>query len=74
LKNTVFKFTAGMMKTKMIAIIWQMFVDTETKLTYNENGIGGFCYGPTTRFHSELYVINEQVSRTESIEDERKTC
>ena len=30
------------MKTKMIAIIWQMFVDTETKLTYNENGIGGF--------------------------------
>ncbi len=47
------------MKTKMIAIIWQMFVDTETKLTYNENGIGGFCYGPTTRFHSELYVINE---------------
>lgn len=47
------------MKPKMIAIILREFVDMETKPAYNEFGIGGFCYGPTTRFHSELYVINE---------------
>lgn len=38
------------MKTKMIAIIWQMFVDTETKPTYNESSIGGLLLWTNNAF------------------------